>query len=221
MSKTSDWFPGTRAEQLAMAREWGAVLAVRGEAWNISDAQRAELADLTEDAGNALAVAQNESTRTPVTTARCKAAFAALGAFMRDLKKRFFYAPPLTDADFVSLGLRPRDTTPTPLGSPTAQVTVETYLVGRHELGVRLVYVTGDPNDKANRGYRIWYTVAAPGEAPLTNPEDLRKSFFTKQRKDIIEFDFGDSGKTAYFAVQVENDGKKGPWGPLVSALIP
>jgi hypothetical protein len=30
-----------------------------------------------------------------------------------------------------------------------------------------------------------------------------------------------DSGKTAYFAVQIENDGKKGVWGPMVSALIP
>jgi hypothetical protein len=37
----------------------------------------------------------------------------------------------------------------------------------------------------------------------------------------FMEFDFGDSGKTAFFAVQIENEGKKGPWGPLVSALIP
>jgi hypothetical protein len=43
----------------------------------------------------------------------------------------------------------------------------------------------------------------------------------TKRRRDVIEFEFGDSGKTAYMAVQVENDGKKGPWGSMVSALIP
>jgi hypothetical protein len=30
---------------------------------------------------------------------------------------------------------------------------------------------------------------------------------------------FGDSGKTAFFAVQ--NEGKKGPWGLLVQVLIP
>jgi hypothetical protein len=35
----------------------------------------------------------------------------------------------------------------------------------------------------------------------------------------VIEFDYGDSGKTAYFAIQIENEGKKGPWGPLVSGL--
>jgi hypothetical protein len=93
--------------------------------------------------------------------------------------------------------------------------------VGRHELGVKIIYVTGSPNDPANKGYRIWYSVVAPGETPPEKPKDLRESFFTKRKKDVIEFDFGDSGKTAYFAVQIENDGKKGPWGPLVSALIP
>ncbi|GMO53365.1 MAG: hypothetical protein Pg6C_19720 [Treponemataceae bacterium] len=58
-------------------------------------------------------------------------------------------------------------------------------------------------------------------EAALANPDDLRHSFFTKRKKDVIGFDFGDSGKTAHFAVQIENEGKKGPWGPLTSALIP
>jgi hypothetical protein len=140
---------------------------------------------------------------------------------MRDLKRRYFLTPPLSDSDYVSLGLKPHDTTPTPSGAPTAQVTVETYLVGRHELGVKIVYVTGDPNDKANKGYRIYYKVVASGSAPPTAPGELIKSFYTKRKKDVMEFEFGDSGKTAFFAVQIENDGKKGPWGPLVNALIP
>jgi hypothetical protein len=37
----------------------------------------------------------------------------------------------------------------------------------------------------------------------------------------VIEFEFGDSGKKCFMAVQIENEGKKGPWGPLTSALIP
>jgi hypothetical protein len=127
----------------------------------------------------------------------------------------------LQDPDYISLGLKIPDTTPTPSGDPTAQVTVETYLVGRHELGVKIIYVTGTATDPANKGYRIWYTVLTQGETPPVNPDDLRKSFYTKRKKDVIEFDFGDSGKVAFFAVQIENEGKKGPWGPLVQALIP
>jgi hypothetical protein len=147
--------------------------------------------------------------------------FKALETHMRDLKKRYLYVPPLQESDLVSLDLKIPDTHPTPSGAPTSQATEEFYLQGRHELGVRIVYVTGDPADKANRGYRIWYSVIASGETAPTNPEELRKSFFTKRKKDLMEFDFGDSGQIAYFAVQIETEGKKGPWGPLVSALIP
>jgi hypothetical protein len=140
---------------------------------------------------------------------------------MRDLKRRYFLSPPLDDPAYISLGLKSHDGTPTQIGTPTAQVTVETFLVGRHELGVKMLYLTGNPTDRANKGFRIWYSVVAPRETPPANPDELRKSFFTKRKKDVIEFDFGDSGKTAHFAVQIENEGKKGPWGPLVSALIP
>jgi hypothetical protein len=180
-------------------------------AWNIPAAGAKKLATLT-------GAAKNETTRTPVATARRREAFNALIAEMRDVKKRYFLEPPLTDADIVSLGLKPHDPTSTPSGKPAAQVMAETYLVGRHELGVRLIYVTGSEADPANKGYRIWYSIAGRDETPPANPEDLRKSFFTKRKKDVIEFEFGESGKTAYFAVQIENDGKKGLWGPLVSA---
>jgi hypothetical protein len=221
MATKSDWFPASRDEQLAMAKAWGSVLPAKKTAWNIPTAAITELTGLTTTADAALAAAKNEATRTPVATTQCKTAFEALAAKMRDVKKRYFFTPPLTEADLVSLGLKVRDSIHTPSGVPAAQVTGETYLVGRHELGVRIAYITGDPNDKANKGYRIWYSVLAPGEAAPTNPDDLRKSFFTKRKKDVIGFEFGDSGKTVYFAIQVENEGKKGPWGPLISALIP
>jgi hypothetical protein len=221
MSKTTDWLPANREGQLSMAKDWKTVVTANAGAWGVPAAVITELGALTQTADTTLATAKNETTRTPVATAQCKAAFEKLAAKMRDFKKRYFLSPPLANADYVALGLKPHDSTPTPSGPPTAQVTVETYLVGRHELGVKMIYVTGSAADPANKGYRVWYTVAAPGETPPANPDDLRKSFYTKRKKDVIEFDFGDSGKTAYFAVQAENEGRKGPWGPLVSALIP
>jgi hypothetical protein len=214
MATTKDWLPTTREAILEMTDDWIAVCTTKQTDWNIPYPALTELTTLRE-------TAKNETTRTPVATAQCKEAFDALTAFMRDFKRRYFLSPPLLDSDYISLGLKPHDPTPTPSGVPTAQVTVETYLVGRHELGLRLIYVDGSPSDPANKGYRIWHSVIAPGETPPANPKELRNSFYTKRKKDVIEFDFGDSGKTAYFAVQIENEGKKGPWGPLVSALIP
>ena len=223
MAHYTEWLPTVRSAQIAMSQDWISLLGAGGTAaaWNIPAAAVQNLGAAHNTAQTALDTAQNETTRTPVATAHCREAFEILVAAMRDMKRRYFLTPPLSEADYISLGLRPHDSTPTPGGSPTAQVTIETYLVGRHELGIRIVYVTGNPDDKANKGYRVFYKVIAPGSAPPAAPGELIKSFFTKRRKDLMEFEFGDSGKTVYFAVQVENDGKKGPWGPLVSALIP
>jgi hypothetical protein len=202
-----------------MARDWQSAAASQKSAWGVPDVILANLQARFNDAEAALAVARNETTRTPVATARYKEAFDSFTSFMRDMKRRYFLVPPLLDSDYISLGLKPHDDTHTASGVPTAQVTVETYLVGRHELGVKIIYVTGNATDPANRGYRIWYRVAEQGAAPPENPDELHKSFYTKRKKDV--FEFGDSGKAAYFAVQVENEGKKGPWGPLTQALIP
>ena len=221
MSQKTDWLPGTRTGQLTMAKDWKAVITGSAAAWSIPGTAVTGFTAITTAAETALDTARNETTRTPVANAQCKAAFADLVAAMRDVKRRYFLEPPLTDADLISLGLKPHDGTPTHSGTPTAQVIIETYLVGRHELGFKIIYVTGNPNDPANKGFRIYYRVVAPGESPPARPEDLTTSFFTKRKKDVIEFDFGDSGKTAFFAVQIENEGRKGPWGPLVSALIP
>jgi hypothetical protein len=206
---------------LAMAGDWISVCAPPKTAWNIPDAALTELTNLKTAAAAALETAKNETTRTPVATARCKEAFDALIACMRDFKRRWFLSPPLLDSDYVSLGLRPHDSTHTPGKTPSAQATIETYLIGRHELGLKVVYVSGNPDDPANKGYRIYYRVAAPGETPPATPKDLGESFFTKRKKDVLKFDYGDSGKTVYMAVQLENDGRKGEWGPMTSALIP
>ncbi|MDR1400132.1 MAG: hypothetical protein LBJ41_09445 [Treponema sp.] len=221
MAIRKDWLPGSREAILVMVKTWLIIILAKLQQWGIPESVSKNLETLATNAENAFDTAQNESTRTPVATTRCREAFDALIAEMRDMKKRYFLSPPLLDSDLVSLGLTPPDTTHTSAGEPTDQVQVETYLIGRHELGVKISYVTGSAASPANKGYRIWYSVIAPGETPPTNPDDLRKSFFTQRKKDKIEFGYGDSGKTAYFAVVIENNGKTGPWGPIVSALIP
>jgi hypothetical protein len=204
-----------------MARNWIDVMTpdVR-TAWGVPLEQFTALETLHAAADALLQKAQSGE-RTPVITEQCREAFDALTAKMRFFKAHYFLVPPLTAADLVNLGLSPHDPHATPTGTPTAEVTVETYLVGRHELGIRIIYITGSPEDKSNKGYRIWYKAVPPGGEAVTNPKQLDESFFTKRKKDVVLFEYEDSGKTAYIAVQVENDGKKGPWGPLTSALIP
>jgi hypothetical protein len=58
-------------------------------------------------------------------------------------------------------------------------------------------------------------------KAPVAGKE-LPHSIFTRRKKERIDFDQEDSGKTVYFCIRYENaKGKPGPWGPLFSAVIP
>jgi hypothetical protein len=221
MAHNDEWMPRRRVARLAMAVNWISVCALKKLVWGIPDEAIEELAARKDAARAALAAVNNASTRTPVAVARCNAAFDALEVFMRDFKRRYFLCPPLTDVDLVSLGLKPRDRHPTPSGKPTAQVMVEASLAGRGQLTVRIAYVSGDPGDPANKSFRIAYGVIAPGEALPADPESLRETLATRRKKERIVFRPGDSGKTACFAVQIENGSKKGPWGPFVFALIP
>jgi hypothetical protein len=65
-----------------------------------------------------------------------------------------------------------------------------------------------------------------PSVADLTKvpvlPEELPVVFDTKRKKDIINFNPGDSGKTIYFDIRIENGkGGYGPWRPVFHAIVP
>jgi hypothetical protein len=206
---------------LEMCRVWIEYMTLaRRTAWGVPQEEYNELTELYDAARELLYKVMDKAERTHVITVECQAAFKALTVKMRFVKDRRLKIPPLSLGDLTAMGLKQKDP-PTPTGNPKAQVMVETYLLGRHELGLKIVYVSGDPKDRANKGYRIWYKVVPPGGEPVTSPKQLDESFYTKRKKDVLQFDYEDSGKTVYIAVQVENDGKKGDWGPLISAVIP
>ena len=221
MSKSKDWWPSSRVGQLAMAEKWVEVITPNAVAWKIDLNDLRNFKKVTEKARSAFQEVQNAETRTPVAIERGKVAFEELETAARAFKKQHLTIPPLDSVILVSLGLRVLDRKPTPSGTPTAQAAVETFLEGKYELGIRLSLISGSADDTANKGFRIFYSVVAHGEAAPADQEDLRNSFFTKRKRTKIQFKPADSGKTCYIAAQIENDGKKGPWGPMTSAVIP
>jgi hypothetical protein len=237
MPNGNDWLPGRRELQLAMARRWHDIIQMKATAWNIPPGEVTALDDLTSTAAACLQVAQSTD-RTAVTTAQCKEAFDALVAKMRFLKSHYFLTPPLTKEDYVSLELKPHDTTPTPVPTPTAQAEADISRPGVHLLELHLHPIVGSPTDpnQSDYGFRIYYGVLPPGGASVeaatgakrellhapTAGEDLPHSKFTRRKKERFDFAAEDSGKTAYFAVKYENaKGESGPWGPMFSAVIP
>jgi hypothetical protein len=185
---------------------------------------------LVETAQDALADAMS-SDRTQAMTARCKTAFDALIAQMRDIKKRYFYIPPLTEADMINLGLKLPDTTPTPIPVPTAQVTADLTFPGIHLVELRGIRpVSGSASDsKSDYGVRMFWGLTGPAstadkfrvtETPSTG-HDLPNSKFTRRSRELFDFD-GESGNTVYFCLRYENPkGDAGPFGPMLKAVVP
>ncbi|MHB9293926.1 hypothetical protein Holit_03045 [Hollandina sp. SP2] len=160
------------------------------------------------------------SKRSKVITEQCKEGFEALTAKMRFFIGHYFLAPPLGQRGPGESRLHPPRPPSHPVRPLTAEVTVDAYLAGRHELGIKMIYLTGSPSDPANKGFQVWYKMAPPGGEPVKTSKELTESFYTRQRKDTVVFDYEDSGKTVFRSTGGKRR-QKGPWEPLMSAVIP
>jgi len=184
MTKNTDWWPSTRTGQLEMAKQWVEVLAEHGDSWNIPRDIRKDFEDLVQAAENALHDVQNENANTTVAKTKCGEAFVQMTSAARDIKRWFFHSPPLKDHELVMLGLKPRDRKSTPSGTPTAQAIAETFLKGVAQLGVNVVYRSGNPDDPANKVFRVYYVVRAQGEKAPQGPNEFTLSFPAKRSYD-------------------------------------
>jgi len=226
----SDWLPSKRTERLAMAKTWSAMLTASGLSWGILEGEIVNLNTRIAKAQELLGAAQSGS-RTKVITAQCNQAFDSLGDYMRDLKKRKFFVPPLSMADLISLGLTPPDTNPTPISAPTAQVEADMTFPGIHLVELKNIRPVGGavPDSKSDYGVRIYWGIMGPVtaadkfrlSAAPSNGGDLPHSKFTRRRKEFFDFD-GESGNAIFFCLRYENPtGQAGPFGPMLKAVIP
>jgi len=231
----TDWLPSSRTGQLAMAQNWVSILNNKAQAWGIPNQFVTKLESLVEQTQDALYDAIS-SARNAVINQQMRTAFGNLTDHMRDIRRRHFFMPPLTEADWVSLGLRLPDTIPTPIGPPTSVVMAEVSYPHKNSLALSITPMPGHRYDtRAEWGFRIYYGVlpqiAASEEMTIERqylrreperPEELTNSYFTRRRHSVIEFEYDNSGMKCFMCVRYENGkGDKGPWGPMVSSFIP
>jgi hypothetical protein len=231
-----NWLPGSREGQLNMAKVWIAVTSRLNSNNSAVVIPAIDITELTTLIGLAESILQAalSNERTPIITAECQRIFGELVQKMRYIKDRYFKNPPLVDEDFTALLLKMPDHTRTPRGIPRAQMTAEIGRSGTSMLILQYGYAEGTENladPHTDIRYQVRYGVLPPPGVPATGieltthpttPEELPIVFASKRRKDIITFNPGDSGKTAYFCIRLENGvGGYGPWCPLFSAIIP
>ena len=222
MTTNKKWLPSKREEQLTMARSW--LAAMKGE----TNRRLRFNEEFVQEFYNTVSKADDEffrpkRDRTIGTNVLLKNAFEKLTAKMRDIKKRYFYIPPLTEADLAVLGLHPHDTTPTPIGKPTGKFEAKITYTASGALQINVIPDSESlAHSKSNFGYRIYHGIYAHGETPPATGKDLRESRFSHHKKLVFTFEPEERGKTAFFCIRAENGkGDAGEWGDLSSAIIP
>jgi hypothetical protein len=218
---SKDWMPGSGEAVLRMATTWTGFLPAVREKTNMPEETETELVQKTGAFQGLFQMPQ--SARTPAMNAEMRTARSELEAFMREVKRRYIFSPPLTEAEVISLGLTPRDNTPTAVDPPKARATGQIVYRGAGAIEVRIAPEAEISEDK--RGYhgcKIVYDVKPIDAPPPASERELFDSRFTRRKRETFIFQPIDSGKKVYFSMRYENSkGEAGPWCPVFSAVIP
>jgi hypothetical protein len=173
-------------------------------------------------------------------TAHTKADTEAMKAAYRRSKKvlsRFIQVwirgfPDIVTAEHLAnMNIPVIDNTRSPVPEPDNQVEADLTFPGIHMVElVKIRPVSGTPPDaRSDYGVRIHFGFSGPPSEKfpfrLVNVpkrgEDLPYSVFTKKKKKRFDLE-GESGCTVYFCLRYENSkGDVGPFGPMLSAVIP
>lgn len=218
---TRDWMPTTRAARIAMAKTWNTVIPSYAESWGVPEADVTELKEAYEDFNNMMATPPEQ--RTQVFTQTIRRGDERLVAIMRKLKRLYLFPEIITEEQYMTLGLRLHDTEPTPVPVPVGTATGKISYLGGQQIQLEMEHATDiSPEAKSYYGFRIYYAVL-PADIPAPETEEaLNKSVFTRRRRHIFRFPLANTGKKAHFRIVYENSkGESGPFGPIVSTLIP
>lgn len=192
---------------------------------------------LIAPAAAALAVTKGQG-RGPVATEVCNAAFAALITKMRFIKERFFLVPPLTNAELIALGLKPKDSIITKKAAPKGAFTgrILSALNGAMQYVIEPVEAIPPDPPGLIANYDVYLGLMPPGGATLeqaagpkhylmhtpTTYADLNLNSSVSKKRGRLSFDGESRGMAGYISFRATN-GKEnqGPPGPVVGFVVP
>jgi hypothetical protein len=108
-NKGWDWMPSTIQGRIDMGRRWVDILKVKGTGWRVPEIVTGDLEEFVEAAEEAQAQVLSGGA-TEALRHRRDRFVAEMVAYMRDVRNRYFFIPPMNEEDFLSLGLRLPDT---------------------------------------------------------------------------------------------------------------
>ena len=216
----TDWMPHIRSAQLAMAKRWFEVLNIKGQDWRLPEGMLQLLGELTAEA-EMLQDRADSSVGTKGDAVRARTAFAELVAHMRDIRRRVFFIPPLTEGDFADLGLRPPDTIRTPHIDVPEMVDFVIHLSNIRELVVDF-WIQGEAHKAKPAGYDGAVIIWGIRDTPPEQPDELPHHTMASRTPHTLTFEEGQRGQTVQIALCWQNErGITGQWSEYKSAIIP
>jgi hypothetical protein len=172
----------------------------------------------------ALAVAKNPATRTPVAIEAKKDARKALVAKVRPfIQGRLVKNPKVTPADLLAMELPVHNThrtpAPPPVRMPVGEIDFSVHQ--QHTVRVKDDQFTGKVRPDHVRGYEVWRKIG--GEAPPATDEEYSYVGFSSRVAFIINYPLSDVGKTVWYRFRwMSTRNQPGPWSEMpISAVIP
>jgi len=215
-----DWMPHTPSRQLAMAKRWIDMLPEKEQDWRMPAGMLQLLGELIQEA-EMLQDRANGPFGTKGDAARARTAFQQLVSVMRDIRRRVFFIPPLTEANFIDLGLQPPDTIRTPHIDVPEMVDFVIHLRGIRELLVDF-WIQGEAHKAKPHGYDGAVIIWGIRDTPPEHPEELTHHTMASRTPHTLTFDEAQRGQTVQIALAWQNErGTLGQWSEYKSAIIP
>ena len=190
--------------------------------WGFPEEEYEYLTALYDEFAKWHKMAQEPSTRTgPVIVGKDTARGKLEKALQQDVKEFLTYNRKVSDSDREKLGLPVHKSlrTPAPVATNYPGVKVDSSIIRR----LMIYFVEGGHRTKARphgqRGAIMQWIIS---DTPPANLTDLLHTSFITRPPFTLDFEEYNRGKTFYFSLCWENTrGKKGPFSPIISAIIP
>jgi hypothetical protein len=194
MAKLRDWMPSTIQGRIDMGRNWVNILKVRGTAWGVPPSAVGELEDFVVSAEEAQAEALSPGSDSAVRHRRDRFV-AEMVAYMRDVRNRFFFIPPMNEENLLQLGLPLPDTVRTQHINVTEEVDFVLEIQGIRQVHIRF-WVKGQSNTAKPAGYDGAVIDWGIRDTPPAEPEDLTSHTMASRTPHTIQLTEEERGKT-------------------------
>lgn len=218
---SSSYIPQRESDMDNWLNNFKTLIAATPTAYSLTTSDATSITNGYNSWHTAYLAAVNPTTRTTATVATKNTQKALVLTLVRGYADTIRVNSAVSDALKIGLGLRVRDTVPTPVPPPSTYPMLSLQGMGVGVQDIRAAdQLTPAKRSKpvGSAGMLIFRAVA---EAPVTDPSQCAFLAFASKTDLKSNFTSADNGKTAtYFARWTNSKGEMGPWSPGVSMPI-